>query len=134
MAVCLRCHPEPALENLDGPELEEEKCTLMWFGPKPRHPEAPRRAIRGEAYDPIFFPAVCNDGTLRLMTLVDVRLYLRLLYWEDPIPTKACVATWVDDELFEVRVVNANGTNREITRSGSPALWRAVFEAGRCEK
>jgi hypothetical protein len=103
----------------------------MWFGHKPprpqKTPEDVRRGIlTGEAYDPIYFPACLPDGRLKLMTLVDVRL----LWHGQPMETKACVATWVDEELFEVRMVNADGTSRPISREGSPAVWRACFEAG----
>jgi hypothetical protein len=105
----------------------------MWFGPKPRPQKTPedirREILTGEAYDPIYFPAFCPDERIRLMTLVDVRL----IYRGQRMRTKAAVATWVDDELFEVRIVNADGTSREITPQGSPAIWRACYEAGKGE-
>jgi hypothetical protein len=105
----------------------------MWFGKPPRPRKTPedvrREILTGEAYDPIYFPAFVPDGTIRLMTLVDVRL----LWRGQPMATKAAVATWVDEELFEVRMVNADGTSRPVTREGSPAIWRACYEAGRCK-
>jgi hypothetical protein len=106
----------------------------MWFGHKPPRPQKTPEDVRrdiltGEAYDPIYFPAFLSGEAIRLMTLVDVRL----LWHGKPMATKACVATWVDDILFEVRIVNADGTSRPITAAGSPAIWRACYEAGRCQ-
>jgi hypothetical protein len=108
----------------------------MWFGPKPARPQKTpedvrREILRGEAYDPVYFPAVLSEDNVRLMTLVDVRLF-----WHGrPMLNKAAIAVWLDDELFDARVVNLREDRRSmpITKEGSPAMWRAIEEAGRCQ-
>lgn len=95
---------------------------MVWFGPKPKRP-----LMEAETYDPIYLPAVGRD-TLSLLTIADVRLKANGKTLEH----RAAVATWLDEDLIDVRLIlKGKPGSTMVHKLGNPLLWRTIEAAGR---